>query len=312
MYGISKNELSNIIGLGVIRSQIFRDNGIDFNEVQQLELWSKIISQLEVKKQEWIMFTNGLKEDYEFAVKILEYMGKSEEINNKIVKPPVDDEELVRTISNFKGIIAARMHANIIAYALGIPTVGIVWNPKLAWFGRIIGVASRFFAVHQCNAINIVNELESAIKQGYNHEFFVNYKETTYISLSEYMDEFLDKKLYYVEKKNCFSKKKTIVFGTGRVTKLKIEFKFYEGIEYFIDNDEKKKNTMLFGKMIYTPEKLLEDFDNIFVIVNTFDFYNDMVATLIKMGLKETLHYAPLGFYCAKTGMDVYVSKEWR
>ncbi|OPJ64514.1 polysaccharide pyruvyl transferase family protein [Clostridium chromiireducens] len=313
VYNIRKNKFSNIIGIGVIRSGVFEDNGIDFNEMRQLELWSRIISELEEKKEEWVLFTNGLEVDYEFAVRILEYIGRSGEISNKIIKLPVDDEEFVRTISDFKGIIAARMHANIIAYSLDIPTIGIVWNPKLEFFGKTISATNRFFKIDKCNAINIVNELENAINQGYDRKFFNDYKETTYTSLNEYINQFIDNKIYYIEKRKCFSKKKIIVFGTGTVTQIKTNSNFYEFIEYFIDSDENKKNNMLFGKMIYTPEKLLEeDFNNIFVIVNTFVFYKEMTVTLKKIGLQENVHFGSLEYYCMKNDIDVYLPKAWK
>lgn len=110
---------SNNIGLGIIRSGIFKDNGINIGEEKQLELWANIIKELEEKGYNWQLFTNGLQSDYKFAKKILEYINVDDK--NKLVDMPKDGGELVNIISKYKGVIAARMHANIISYSLDVP-----------------------------------------------------------------------------------------------------------------------------------------------------------------------------------------------
>lgn len=116
---ISK-EKSNKIGLGVIRPGSFKDNGINFSEEKQLKLWNDIIKELESNGYDWQLFTNGLYNDYKFGKKILEYMSIQDE--ERLVDMPKDGKELINIISQYKGIIAARMNANIIAYSLDVPS----------------------------------------------------------------------------------------------------------------------------------------------------------------------------------------------
>lgn len=185
-----KNKPSEKIGLGVIRPGIFKDNGIRFSEEKQIELWVKIIEELERKGYSWKLFTNGMYSDYEFAKKILET--KNIKAEEKLVDMPKNGEELIQIISEFKGVIAARMHANIIAYSLDIPSVGIVWNDKLKMFGENIQQPERFVTHENFNAKYIVESLEKALKDGY-HVNKEDYQQTVYASLKKGIENTLIK-----------------------------------------------------------------------------------------------------------------------
>lgn len=190
-YAENIGEKSEVIGLGVIRSGIFQDNNIQLSEEKQLKLWSNIIDELEKKGYTWELFTNGLSSDYEFAHKILEVKRiKSEE---KLVDMPKNGEELIHIISKFKGVIAARMHANIIAYSLGIPSVGLVWNNKLKMFGENIKQPERFVTHENFKAEYLVERLEKALEEGY-HIKQEEYQQTVYVSLKKGIEKSLIEK----------------------------------------------------------------------------------------------------------------------
>lgn len=199
---IAQNK-TDMIGLGIIRPGIFKDNGIDFSEKKQLELWSNIIKKLESKGYSWQLFTNGMKGDYEFGKKILEHMSIEE--TDKLVDMPQNGGELINIISKYKGVIAARMHANIISYSLDVPSVGIVWNDKLKMFGENIEIGDRFITIENFNAEYIVTKLEEALEKGYNISK-EEYRKTVYQTLKNGIDMAFNK-----EK----SMKNIIVFDTA-------------------------------------------------------------------------------------------------
>lgn len=184
-YNINKKNDADVIGLGVVRSKIFKDNGIDIDEKDLLELWAGIIKELEVKKEKWILFTNGHKDDYDFAIKLIKYIGMESNIQDRIIDKPKDPKILVNTISRFKGIIGCRLHACIIAYSLDVPAVGLVWNDKLKLFGSCINYSDRFIEHNNFNAQYIVQQLEKAIEQGYDFEEKKIYKDTVVKYLEE-------------------------------------------------------------------------------------------------------------------------------
>ncbi len=163
-YNIEKNKNSEIIGLGVCRSNLFIDNDINYNEENLLNLWKNIIDTLDRNKIKWKIYTNGLEDDNKFAIKLINKL-KLDEHNLVIPNSP---EELVKIVSNFKAIIATRLHSCIVAYSLNIPAVGLVWNRKLKMFGESIGYEERFIEVENFNDKFIVEILKKALQEEYN------------------------------------------------------------------------------------------------------------------------------------------------
>lgn len=167
VYGIQKNEASSVIGLGIVRWRIFEDYGItEVTREFQLELWKGIIQELEARGYQWKFFVNGLKSDYDFAVEVLEYMGRQSQAGQLLAPRPVESRELVKLIASFQAVIACRMHANIIAYALGVPSIGLVWNDKMVFWGERIGYPERFLKSGQFEPGQIVQCLLNSILEG--------------------------------------------------------------------------------------------------------------------------------------------------
>lgn len=165
VYGIKKEVRTGVIGLGIVRSRIFEDYGIsEITREFQLEMWQGIVRELEAGGYQWKFFVNGLKSDYDFALEVLEAMGRNAE--QYLVPRPVESRELAETIASFQGIIACRMHANIIAYALGVPSIGLVWNDKMVFWGKRIGYPQRFLKSHQFQPEQIVRCLAESMEEG--------------------------------------------------------------------------------------------------------------------------------------------------
>jgi len=183
VYKIEKNVNSQIIGIGLIRGKIFKANEIEYSEEELIRLYTNIIRELEHKKLSYKLFINGLDLDYDFAVKVCQYIQKEDLIKEILV--PKSAKELVNIISGFKGVIAARLHACIISYSLKIPVIGLVWNDKLSFFGRQIGYPERFIETNDFDAKLIVDRMENALQEGYNQKEMQKYKATIKESIKE-------------------------------------------------------------------------------------------------------------------------------
>ncbi len=167
VYGIQRNSQPDMIGLGVVRYRIFEDYGLPHVTREfQLELWQGIIKELEARGYRWKLYVNGLRSDYDFAVEILQYLGREAEADILLAPRPVESRELVALTASFAGIIACRMHANIIAYALGIASVGLVWNEKMVFWGERIGCPERFLTQEQFQPQQIVQCLMDSMSAG--------------------------------------------------------------------------------------------------------------------------------------------------
>lgn len=167
VYGVIKESGSRVIGLGIIRDQIFIDYGIEgIDKESELNLWCDLIVEIEKQGYEWQLFTNGLAQDHKFAMEVLEVAGKAEEAEKYFAKRPASTKDLVDIISRYAGIVAGRMHSNIIAYALKVPGIALVWNNKLLFWGKRIGYQERFIQPWQFEASSIVDTLLRGMKKG--------------------------------------------------------------------------------------------------------------------------------------------------
>ena len=174
----AKKRKSKIIGVGVIRPEIFEENGNRHSVAKVFTIYENIIRELQAGKHRWQLFTNGMRRDYNFAKRLLESLDL--EINTYLGRNVISTKGLVAKISGFKAVVAARMHANIIATSLDIPQIGLVWNDKMSLFGEIVGCKDRYISSEKLlDGKYIVDKLEQAIKEGYNKEYLGEIKKRT-------------------------------------------------------------------------------------------------------------------------------------
>ena len=163
-YQVKRDKKADKIGLGIVRHKIFSDNGIEkIDRDYLLKFWKEIIWLCERHGIKWQIFTNGLKSDEEFAVEVLEYAGFGQAIDQHKACRLNEASELVDLISGYKAIIASRLHANIIAHVLGIPSIAPVWNDKLVFWGKRIGHEERFISAEELNSEKVFNSLLTAM-----------------------------------------------------------------------------------------------------------------------------------------------------
>jgi len=79
----------------------------------------------------WRVFTNGSCADYLFAQSLLEELNIPSEY---LAARPQTPQELVAMISSFRQVLSFRMHSQIVASSLGIPSFGFAWDPKITRF----------------------------------------------------------------------------------------------------------------------------------------------------------------------------------
>ena len=182
-YGITRRpQDEECIGLGIAREMLFADYDLpQFDRQFMLDFWKDTALALEAKGLKWKLFTNGLDSDECFADDVLEYIGHGEKLAQ-----PNNAATLVKNISYFTGMIATRMHSNIVAFSLGIPSIGLVWNDKLKMWGENIGCPERFLESKDISAENAVSALELAMKQGSRKLGFFK-KRSSYRELKKFL-----------------------------------------------------------------------------------------------------------------------------
>jgi polysaccharide pyruvyl transferase WcaK-like protein len=173
-FNLKKNDQVSLIGINIIRPQIFLKYGHDIMEKDLLELFIDIIDKLE-KRYICQLFTNGVMDDYIFGKKILKKMKKKEEY---LIKRPLNSITFLSQLSNYSGCICTRMHASICAYSLKIPTVSLSWNKKINSFYEAIGYPERCFDASEFSADKIVSGMIMAIEEQYDMDNYNAFRET--------------------------------------------------------------------------------------------------------------------------------------
>ncbi len=177
-YHIRKKPGAKKIGIGVIRPEIYEANGNEVSIEDVFAMYIHIIQELERRGFTWELFTNGMAKDASFGKEILARLGLPKwRYMKRNVK---SGRGLVKRIAGYQGVIASRLHANILATSLRIPSVGLVWNDKMNLFAQAIGQQERYINGEKLqDAPYIVHQLEQALQDGYEEQAILKLKEVT-------------------------------------------------------------------------------------------------------------------------------------
>lgn len=295
-YKIKKKENSDIVGLGVARGGLFEDHGVPMSKEDLLIVWSEIVKALEEEGTKYRLFTNGLRQDEEFLTDLIAYMGK-EDIRDEIALPSAENaRQLVEYISGFSSVIACRMHANIIAFALGIPSVAFVWNDKLRFFGESIGCSERYLEYTQLKDTKlIINTLKKAQTEGYAEGILKREKESAYKSVRGFFSPFANQLLS--DRRRDHTKKKLVCYGLPNLESPKLNDEFFENfVDYYVTDDKSLVGTKCLGKPVKSSKKLRKLIKPFVIISETVD-YPICANTLEKYKYKEKYDFTNMHSY---------------
>lgn len=135
---------SKEIGIGVISAHVvdWFDRGLAGAVKPSLDFFADVGARLLEAGHRPVYFTNGSGEDEAALEALAEHVARYRpnlRRRARFLRRPATAAALARTIAGLDGLIAHRLHANIVAYALGIPHVGLGWDEKLASFFRSVG-----------------------------------------------------------------------------------------------------------------------------------------------------------------------------
>ncbi|QQR68676.1 MAG: polysaccharide pyruvyl transferase family protein [Alphaproteobacteria bacterium] len=119
-----------------------------FVVAEHLACWREIISRLIHQERRVVVFTNGAREDHEWLNEVVVSLGEHLAGSPYLTIMPraSTPAELVQQISGLDVLIAHRLHAHIVAYAMGIPAVGLLWDTKLESFFKLVDMPQRLIA----------------------------------------------------------------------------------------------------------------------------------------------------------------------
>ena len=176
---------TDVIGINIIRKGIYAAYCKEFfSDNQMLNLYKGIITELENRGYDWVLFCNGMQLDYEVGKQIIDELHLPKE---KLLPPPKSGKELVEMIAGFKAIFGARLHACITAVSLGVPVSGLLWDDKLEFFSRTMKIRQYFSDVKELDSCMVVDKIESAIKHNLDIDNIAYYKQKTLLSIKNFV-----------------------------------------------------------------------------------------------------------------------------
>lgn len=176
------------VGVFIIRANAFKDNKYDFSSDQAKILWKDIITELSERGYDYELLTSGHFGDEAFMDKLIR-----ERIipSSKSVFCINSPEDLISHYSDFDGVISCRLHPSILSYSMEIPSVGLVWNPKVQGFYDSMDHSDRAIDVSGLSARNVVDALEKAMLDGVHldQEYMMSIYRNIYHTLKGILSE---------------------------------------------------------------------------------------------------------------------------
>lgn len=186
-YGMKRDEQpSDVIGINVIRGRVYQAYGNTLSEFELLNFYKKLISGIEDRGWDWILFANGMEADLKFGYMLLKSLGYRD--RKKIMLPPKNSIDYLNQIRSFRLVFGARLHACITSYALDVPVVGLIWSEKLRIFAEVIGKKDSFFEEKDLEIEQILNAMEREMNSGYNRQIREELRNLTNESLAAFIE----------------------------------------------------------------------------------------------------------------------------
>ena len=191
---------TNNIGLGVahpLELARMAENPEDFSVNKIAQFWCDIASKISKSGNIAEIFTNGSEEDQKFLEVVTKKLTE-QNIKHKVIERAQTDEELVAQISSFKSIIAHRLHANIIAFALEKPHCGLIWDNKVRAFSKVSAREEFFIDSSKLDANSVYACLENAQKVSNKSPKLITLKELAMTSLKNAVNTTTSDKVYVI------------------------------------------------------------------------------------------------------------------
>ena len=180
-YGVAAHGAgSGLIGLNVIRTEIFKDYMYAVDDGEMLALYAELLRRLRARGKRVELFSNGVAGDTKFIERLFAAYPALKTDAGVSVAEPRTARELVATIAGYERFLAVRLHASIIGTVLGIPNASLVWNRKQPLFGEQVGLARNFIQKDGFDAENVESRLMAA--EAYRMD--AAYKNSVYESLT--------------------------------------------------------------------------------------------------------------------------------
>lgn len=155
------------IGVFIIRANAFTDNKIDFPWRKAADMWLGLADELEARGYDYEFITSGHFGDEAFLDRLIRsYQLPSAKCVFNVNCPEI----LMEHMAGYDAVISCRLHPSIISFSMGIPSISLVWNPKVRGFYESIGYPDRLIEAADLTPDKILDTVEKAMEGGVQHD----------------------------------------------------------------------------------------------------------------------------------------------
>lgn len=155
----SAGSVKPLVGINFVRGGLFRANDTDWNMEKEEELLYGLAGRLEEQGIDCRFFTNGSAMD---CAAMLQFAEDYSIPKDKYILCDTA-RDLVRTTAQFDAVVATRMHSSIVSYALDVPSLNMVWNPKIPFFYENIAYPDRALMPDDWSVDNLVKKVNDLL-----------------------------------------------------------------------------------------------------------------------------------------------------
>lgn len=183
-YKISNCQNRKVVGINITYLTLFETYKLPYSKKFYINIYRELTQKLAENNIPFIFFTNGKKEDFSGGLELLKELS----LDKKLLLPkPNCPQDLIAQINNFSCIVPLRLHACITAYALGIPSVGFIWNEKLIRFAKIVHMEGVFQRMSKLSIDKLVDDISKQMSGKFSNEIGLKLR----VDTEQYLEQFI-------------------------------------------------------------------------------------------------------------------------
>jgi len=186
-YKMAKTHESKLIGIGISNPKELQTHSENYDSSGSLKFWVDLISSYTRTDYIPVLFTNGSSDDNSFFYEVLKSLELSGVKGYRVEALPLVPNELVRIISQFCSIISHRLHANIVAHSMYIPSLALSWDKKVQSYCDLIGRSDWCMSDSQ-GVGNVIERHQKIMQQGIDVSIIEELKKTAKVYLNKQLE----------------------------------------------------------------------------------------------------------------------------